>query len=787
MRLPKRRGYLLKRRCGAYMQLRLACGSRLGSRISSWQSVVRTNDNSRRDHDGEVSGLWALTPPPPPERAVEGGGVIPERDQMSEELGALVAKEREAAKLTQKQVAERLGVHQTGISRVENGQTTPDLGFHEVLEAIGTDSARRLSEIIRVQWQHLSQPSYRHPNLEDLVAIEAALSKLYAFKEKDDVTNILAGQANLLFRRLIDAANFLLQLDHRINYVGEIGVGKTTAVCRQAELVIDPSRPNDLRGMMLDTGGGRTTLCDVIVQKGERYSFAVDPLPDEEVYRLAGELCRSVFDKGAIAASQQTSVDFRPAEEVVRALRNMAGLARQPTRFRNQNVPDPLVELANSANSMESFEASFASKLTLWRRTRREIEFDGVDDFSGRRWFRETFIDLNNGKNSDFSLPAKIIATVPFPPMADTTFNVTIMDTRGIDGSSIRPDIVARIKDQRAVTVLCTKWGSAPDTALQTLIKHVIDTEIDPLFVDRIAILVLARAGDALSMRYESGEGAQDISEGYDLKLGHVEDALKREQLPSVATFAFDSAQDEGLELTKFLSERIDELRAAHLIAAKKTMTAIEQMLGNVKEAQALAAFAGINKELQVFATRNEVLQGAPKSIYPRLLASINRSHPRTLWAATRRNGSYWNFDFYQHLGDGAADEIRRRSANVMHGLREIVKNKFFSSEYETARGFLQQLLEDMTAWESDLVEAARHFAGAVYEPKLRAAALLWRECESFYGRGLPYRERVANKIEGWFDEHRALEEDLNSNFQLAWQQSIIEPIRRAAGEAGLL
>ena len=701
---------------------------------------------------------------------------------MSEELGALVAKEREAAGLTQKQVADRLGVHQTGISRVEKGQTTPDLGFHEVLLAIDTVSARRLSEIIQVEWRHLSQPSFRHPNLEDLVFIEAALSKLSTFKEGDNVTNVLAGQADLLFRRLIEAANFLLQLDHRINYVGEIGVGKTTAVCRQANLVIDPSRSDDLRGMMLDTGGGRTTLCDVIIQKGARYSFSVDPLPDEEVYRLAAELCRSAFDKGATSTAQLTSVDFRPAEEVVRALRNMAGLARPPTRLRNQSVPDPLVDLANDFDSIESFQAAFASKLTLWRRTRREMEFEGAEDSSGRRWFKETFIELNNGKNSEFSLPAKIVATVPFSPMIETPFNVTIMDTRGIDGSSIRPDIVARIKDQRAITILCSKWGSAPDSAIQTLIRHVTETEIDPLFTKRIAILILARAGDALSMRYESGEGAESKPEGYELKIRHVEDALAREQLPTAAISVFDSAQDEGFELTSFLSEKIDELRNAHLNAARETIAAIEQMLENVEKAQALAALMEVNKELHVFVLRNGTLQGIPKSIYPRLLTSIKQSHPRTLWAATRRNGSYWNFDFYQHLGDGAAAEIRRRSANIMLGLREIVTNKLFNPEYETARGFLQQLLKDMTLWESDLVEAARHFAGSMYEPKLRGAEGLWRKCENLYGLGLPYRERVAVEIEDWFEGHNELEESLNSNFQLAWQQSIIEPLRRAAG-----
>jgi hypothetical protein len=60
----------------------------------------------------------------------------------------------------------------------------------------------------------------------------------------------------------------------------------------------------------------RTTLCDVVVQKGERYSFVVDPLPDEEVNLLADELCRSVFKKDVPNTVRTEPSEFRPPEEV---------------------------------------------------------------------------------------------------------------------------------------------------------------------------------------------------------------------------------------------------------------------------------------------------------------------------------------------------------------------------------------------------------------------------------------------------------------------------------------
>jgi hypothetical protein len=145
------------------------------------------------------------------------------------------------------------------------------------------------------------------------------------------------------------------------------------------------------------------------------------------------------------------------------------------------------------------------------------------------------------------------------------------------------------------------------------------------------------------------------------------------------------------------------------------------------------------------------------------------------------RKGSFWNFDVFQHLGDGASDEVRRRSRRAMSELRQFLDTRIASADYELAGGFLRQLHQDTISWESDLVKAARHFAGSVYKLKLMESSTLWEECENLYGQGLPYRETVASILESWFDKHPELKEELDANFQLAWQQTVIEPLLAAA------
>ena len=179
----------------------------------------------------------------------------------------------------------------------------------------------------------------------------------------------------MLFRRLYDFGEFLLNLDHRIVYVGEIGVGKTTAACRQAGLVTNPSAPADLKGMMLDTGGGRTTLCDVYVRGGDRFCWRLRPFQMKKYIALSKNFAGRLVGKRERDLSFNSG-DFKLPEEVERALRNMAGLLRPVRRKAGTPEPDPAAELA-SAQEVSDFKADVASRLTLWRRNSSRHRFRG--------------------------------------------------------------------------------------------------------------------------------------------------------------------------------------------------------------------------------------------------------------------------------------------------------------------------------------------------------------------------------------------------------------------------
>ncbi|WP_430504702.1 helix-turn-helix transcriptional regulator [Ralstonia pseudosolanacearum] len=700
---------------------------------------------------------------------------------MNTEIGTVLAEVRAESGLTQRELAERMSANQTRVSRIESGEAD-DSDVAAFLDAIDTPEARHVRELLHVEWSHMARPSLKHPDLKTLVEIERALVRVRTFLADDRLPAVLAGQAELLRKRLEENARYLMRLDHDVVYVGEIGVGKTTTGCRQAGLVLDEATSADLKGMLLDTGGGRTTLCEVRVQAGEKFALTVEPVSDEEVYKLVAEICRSVREKLG-RESAPSSAEFKPAEEVERALRNMAGLPR-PSRPRKGPAPsDPAADLAQTFSGPEEFAAEFAARLCLWRRTKRVTEFDGIDPKEGRQWLRSTFTAINNGRNEDFSLPANITVTVPFELVPDTRLSIQVVDTRGVDGSAVRPDIIAHLKDDRAVTLLCSKWGSAPDPSIQELLTYVNETDADPQLLNRAAVVALARVGDAISMRHDSGEGAQDVEEGYDIKLGHVEDALQKIGLRGIHAFAFDASADDPAGLTAFILEKIRAIRKAQSDAAEATIRAVDEMLSNREQAQALAAMQTVSGNLMRFAERSQQFKGARRPAHKRLLAAVKALHPRTVWAATRRAGEFWNFDVFQYLGDGAAAEAKVRSSNTIAGLLAIIESDQGNPELASAHGFLAQIAANVAQWEADFVNAARHHAKAVYRRPLSRATDLWDRCEADYGTSAGnYREGVADELEEWFEGNVELRDELERRVARAWETSVIEPLLLAAG-----
>src|SRR4051794_38599678 len=87
--------------------------------------------------------------------------------------------------------------------------------------------------------------------------------------------------------RLISEIDFIRQKDHGIAFIGEIGVGKTTALSFVTNLIItDRGEPKSI----FPTGSGRTTACEAAIKIAPAFGIAVDCLTEDKVRQLVTDL-----------------------------------------------------------------------------------------------------------------------------------------------------------------------------------------------------------------------------------------------------------------------------------------------------------------------------------------------------------------------------------------------------------------------------------------------------------------------------------------------------------------
>ena len=105
----------------------------------------------------------------------------------------------------------------------------------------------------------------------------------------------------------------------------------------------------------------------------------------------------------------------------------------------------------------------------------REIWWDEKDKHSPLEWLRDTFIKVNNGRLESVSLPQRVDIVIGGSVLEQDTFNIGFIDTRGVDGTAVRPDLKSCLDDARTVTVLCSRFTAAPDATMQGFIEHGAD------------------------------------------------------------------------------------------------------------------------------------------------------------------------------------------------------------------------------------------------------------------------------------------------------------------------
>jgi transcriptional regulator with XRE-family HTH domain len=705
----------------------------------------------------------------------------------TQKAGHAVARLRAEAGVTQSTLAEKSGLDQSRISRIEKGEVASSADIDRVLDALeglGVTSANNFKKYAEREWTQIEPPSFWNPERECLELTEDTLKEISNFLEAEERPWPLRRQIEKHRESLSRAANYLVRLNHNIAFIGDQGVGKSTGISFIFDLLVPPSATDKaINRPVLETGAGGTTFCEVHIKTGPEFGISLLPMNDAELRELVADFCAA---KWVINTSEQRDQGetIGVSREAERAIRNMSGLVRKREMVDGKYVyNDPVIELVKSSGSEEEFRTRVLGLMRLEDRTRRELWYDSSTRKHPMEWVTETFKAVNNGRLSDVSLPMSIDLLIPNFSRNFGELEITIIDTKGVDDVAVREDLDNRLKDPRTKVVFCSRFNDAPGTSARMLLQHMQKTFSERFDTGKVSILALPRAEEARSMKDDMGEHALTDAEGYEFKRMQVTSELAADDLAGIPLIFYNFESDDVNTVQAELFGQINYMRKSVEDRLIDLCGAAQDIIKNHEKQALHAALEEVANRLNTFLKGNRRLGARERLAH---VEAINTArdvrYASTLWAATRRNGEYSGLNFLHLVGVGAARDASLRSQSWFNGLDAFLKSLKADEDLALASRSIDQIATSASESKRAFQEAVVRGGIEVYRDPL-SQAQVWSTCACEWGRGAKFKLRVADHLEQWFTEKTELKEILENVINSLWEKSVIAPLLQLAQE----
>jgi len=690
-----------------------------------------------------------------------------EHEQGEIHVGRYLGAIREEAGITQAQLATKVVFSTASISRIETGEKA--LSSQElaaIIKAIGTAKAIQLGEYLNQNWDELERPVFDHPNRLNLWKANLTLRKLRELRDNPELKSVFIRQIDLYEKELRRFTHFLRSREHQIAFIGSIGVGKSTAICKLTGLL--KAEENTLgRQIVLETGAGGITLCEVHISQGPKYGLRIVPRTEDSIRKDVEE-----FSDYLIKSTRPDSYDAKQSDdeegdplgiskEVVRAIRNMSGLTEKRREEGGKRIRiDPAKELAVEHPKMQELTIQILTKMDLMRRNRRDAWYPDDITLAPMQWLQQVFADVNNGRQADFTLPQMIEVIIPDPVFGSTELPIKVIDTKGIDQTAERQDLECLFDDPRTLVVLCSRFNDAPENAIQTLLQRAREAgvkDIEP----KTAILALPRPDEALAVKYDDGSKVEDESEGCDEKRGQIEMRLKHlglNDLPIKFFNAKDNAPDEARN--EFISQ-IVQYRNVYCDQISKVATAVDRLIENLEEEQVQFVFEEVSRRLITWIEKNREIKISDLGVEQPLVTAIdNTRYASTVRATVRRHGGWPDLDYFYHLAVGARRVALKLIGGKVKEFKIIITNLVDDGELAPAREFLMRVVGSLDASVDEAYRKLQIGGREAFREALEKDVAFWQECEKRWGAGPGYRASISNMTDkrfksGYKDAHQ--------------------------------
>jgi transcriptional regulator with XRE-family HTH domain len=670
------------------------------------------------------------------------------------------------------ELARRMGMTESTFSRFQQRESVEEDDARRYLAACGFDEIEEFMGFHRAPWAlvELVDPSWQHPDREVLHDIVRGAERLEAFAKSGNCDEILAPAVTRLKRRLTRGAKMLASRDHTLAFMGEPGRFKTTTIARMAGLWRD-GKPR------LPVGSGLTTVCEMVIRSGTQ--AAIDVVPHEDVDVQA-------WVKNWAQGKATDGLAVTP--EIDRALRSMSGLSQRRKRGPDGKLvtEDPLQELRAPTENLDQLTEEVMRLINLpGRRTRSLICPDGQDAIA---WLETTIANINSGKQPDVSLPKGVTITLPRSLGPDSLFRLTAVDTKGIDGTTQREDLMTYVEDQRTISILCSLFHAIDGTLLR-LLRQEQEARMRAAEEDRVVILMLAKGTEAEEVLDDSGTRAGATDDGYLIKETQIRQVLKNEGFGEIPIVFFNAYEEEPERLWDAFDKQLRIVRGHWSRAAKADLVFVDRLERETDLVRVEEGFSKMAAKLGNLARGAANLSPADRHPKRNLLEEIDRVNASVLAASMRRQGRYTTFSVPYVLATGCriiANARSKKPFDRVAGALEELGGQF--DDVGPVRSAIESLREDVNGARQDFLRQVQDFANRHFTSYFEEEAEpeRWERVVSEWGRGGGYRGRVTVRFDEWFEDPvlKARVDAVQEQTTHLWRKSVVQRLETAREEA---
>lgn len=361
-------------------------------------------------------------------------------------------------------------------------------------------------------------------------AIEIAVADI-----DDDNRNVFEHiRKNSLLSKMkrLDKIKQILEIEkYNIVFIGTIGAGKTTAICHLFNLVHEADKTVEINKKkrtiratepLLSTGAGRTTISEVIIQSDDKICIQIDPYKRNKLESLINEFCESFYNN-------RTEGDVISVE-IERALRSITQLKKSQKKIKNTDgsftskTIDLAREKANEMSLEEFREHAFANAGLDNRKYDKDNSILVCPESAEpKKWLKENFTKVNKADIPDFSIPKKIFIFVNNKVFGQSELNLfdSIIDTKGIDENSIRPDLRDYVQRDDTICLFTSSYNDSPETNVRELMKYFL-SQHSRNYEHRFVTFVMPHKGEP--EKENDGDGTKET--GIEIKKGIIKNVF---------------------------------------------------------------------------------------------------------------------------------------------------------------------------------------------------------------------------------------------------------------------